>query len=195
MHADRLNRLLLTILGLLALAIGTLGLVAGFGGFGQRLAHRRLFDNTASHYIGRNGDWLWILAALAALIILILALRWLYLLLFSTDRAESVTVPSPNTKQQTGGQTHLIPAALSDAVAAEINTYRGVSAARARVLNDPRDPHLVVTVAIERGADIAALRNRIDHEALAHARTALDRPELPVQLDITIAKATTSRAR
>lgn len=195
MHADRLNRLLLTILGLLALAVGTLGLIAGFGGFGQRLAHRRLFDNTASHYIGRNGDWIWILAAIVALIILILPLRWLYLLLFRTDRADSVTVASPNTEQQVGGQTVLMSTALSDAVAAEINSYRGVGAARARVLSDPGDPHLVVTVAIERGADVAALRNRIDHEALAHARAALDRPELPVQLDITIAKTTASRVR
>ena len=49
----------------------------------------------------------------------------------------------------------------------------------------------MVTAILEETADLAALRQRIETEALTHARTALDNPDLAVQLDLTV---TTRRA-
>jgi hypothetical protein len=51
---------------------------------------------------------------------------------------------------------------LTEAVAEETEGYRGVSSARARLLGDPADPELVLTVALEETADFAALRQRIE---------------------------------
>ncbi len=199
MHADRANRVILLLIGLLALVAGTLGLVAGFGGFGPRLQHQHLYDNEVSRYIGRNGVWLWVLAAVAGLVLLLLALRWLYALLFSTDRADTVAVRNGSNRKghaaRTAGRTLVLPAAISDAVTDEIRDYRGVAAARARVLGAANSPRLVVHVSVARDADIAALRDRIDQGALAHTRTALDRPDLPIQLDITVADTVTGLGR
>ena len=45
MHADRTNRTVLTLLGLLLLLTGAAGLVASVGGFGKAFSHTALFDN------------------------------------------------------------------------------------------------------------------------------------------------------
>jgi hypothetical protein len=39
---------------------------------------------------------------------------------------------------------------------------------------------------LEHSSDLAALRRRIETNAVAHARQALDNPDLPVILDLTI---------
>jgi hypothetical protein len=67
-----------------------------------------------------------------------------------------------------------------------VASYPGVAAARSRLIGDPYTPTLVITADLEESADLAALRRRIETEAAKHAREALDRPELPVQLDLTI---------
>ena len=66
-----------------------------------------------------------------------------------------------------------------------------MDSARARLIGDPAHPQLIVTATLEESADLPALRRRIQTGALAHARAALDRPELPTQLDLTV---TTKRA-
>jgi hypothetical protein len=182
MHADRANRAVLTLFGLLVLLAGIFGLTASVGGFGKAYAHRALLANRASTYVGAHGDWLWPAAAAVCLLIALIALRWIAALLLSTDRAGDITV----TRGSREGTTIMHPAALSGAVTREIETYRGVSTAKARVLGDPGDPELVITVTASRSADLAALRHRIESEALSHARHALGKPDLPIQLDIEV---------
>jgi hypothetical protein len=182
MHADRINRLALALFGLLVLLAGVASLVASVGGFGTPLSRHALFANRVSAYIGRHGDWLWPAAAAACLLIALVALRWIVALLLSTDRAADITVTG--TSKQ--GTTIMHPAALTGAVSREIATYHGVHTAKARVLGDPRDPNLVVTVTAAQSADLRALCDRIESEALSHARQALGKPHLPIQLDLDV---------
>ncbi len=76
------------------------------------------------------------------------------------------------------------PAALISALASEISSYHGVETAKGRVIGDGSDPELVLTVTTATSADLAALRRRIETEAIAHARHALGQPSLPVRLDL-----------
>jgi hypothetical protein len=69
-------------------------------------------------------------------------------------------------------------------VTREISGYHGVEAARGRVIGDGRDPEIVLTVTPAPLADLHALHRRIEAEALAHAREALSKPALPIQLDL-----------
>ena len=57
MHADRVNRIALIVLGLLVLAAGAAGMTASVGGFGQAFSHRTLFDNRCKrlHRPARRG--------------------------------------------------------------------------------------------------------------------------------------------
>jgi hypothetical protein len=187
MHADRTNRTMLLLFALLLIAVGLDAGAASIGAYGTHTQHSLLMANPTAHFIGSNGAWLWPVAAVAALIIALLALRWLLALLFSTDRSGDLAIQSSSG----AGRTTLANGALTDAVVGEIEGYRGVNSARARLIGDAEDPELVVTAGLEESADFTALRQRIETEALTHARQALGNMALPTQLDLTI---TTKRA-
>ena len=190
MHADRTNRVMLTLFALALTAAGVAGALAGLGALGRAAKHDVLVSDPLSDYVGRHGDWLWPVVALAAAIIALLALRWLLALLFSTDRAGDL----PLTGDRSAGRTTLSAAALTDAVASEIHSYPGVHSARARLIGDPLAPTLVVVATLEESADLPALRRRIEANAVRHARQALDNPELPVRLDLTMTSRQAQRA-
>ena len=182
MHADRTNRTMMLVFALLLIAVGLDAGAASIGGYGTGAAHSHLMANPTGHFIGANGIWLWPVAAVAALIVALIALRWLIALLFSTDRSGDLLIRSGSG----AGRTTLASGALTDAVAEEIEGYRGVNSARARLIGNREDPELVVTAGLEQTADFAGLRQRIETEALTHARQALGDMALPTQLELTI---------
>lgn len=184
MHADRTNRFVLGLFGLLILAVGAAAMTASFGGFGSGFARRALFDNRVSSYIGQNGTWVWAAAAFVCLLMALAALRWILVLLVSTDRASDLTVPGGNDQ----GTTKLPPAALTGALAGEIEAYHGVDAAKGRVIGSGNEPRVVVAVTASQSADLAALHRRTEALALAHARQALGKPDLPIQLDLDVSR-------
>lgn len=184
MHADRTNRVALTLLGLLVLAAGAAAMTASAGGFGTAFSRRTLFDNQASSYIGANGTWVWAAAAFVCLLLFLAALWWLLVLLVSTDRAGDITIPG--SKDQ--GTTMLPPAALTGALAGEIETYHGVTAAKGRIIGNASDPLIVLTVTAAPAADLPALHRRLQTQALAHARHAVGNTDLPIQLDLDVTR-------
>jgi NADH:ubiquinone oxidoreductase subunit 5 (subunit L)/multisubunit Na+/H+ antiporter MnhA subunit len=188
MHADRSNRAALIVFAALVAAVGALGVAASYGLFGSSVKHETMLDNAFARFVGRNGEWFWIVVALLALLLVLLAVRWLLTILFSTDRTASMRISSDGP-----GRTELSSGALTDAVSAEIDGYRGVNAARARVIGDPQDAELVVVVTVEEGADLPGLVARIESEALAHAREALGNPSLQITLDLAVTTKRSSR--
>ncbi len=136
MHADRTNRLALTLFGLLVLIAGAAGMAASAGVFGAAFSKRTLFANRVSAYTGHHGTWVWAAAAAVCLLIALAALRWILVLLVSTDRAGDI--PLPVSTQE--GTTILQPAALTGALTREIGTYHGVDTTRGRIIGDASDP-------------------------------------------------------
>ncbi|MEP6599813.1 MAG: alkaline shock response membrane anchor protein AmaP [Actinomycetota bacterium] len=182
MHADRTNRAMMVVLALLLLAAGGVGIIASFGVLKPAYKHRTLLHNSVSHYIGHHGDLLWPAAAVVALVIVLLSLRWLLSLLFSTDRAHDLDVAGGGGT----GKTTLNPAALNAAVVQEIEGLPGVDSAKARIIGAEDDPELVVTARLQQGVDLVAARHRIVDGPLRNARTAMDRADMPIQLDLLV---------
>jgi hypothetical protein len=180
MHADRTNRIVLALFGFLLLLAGAASMAASTGVFGAAFSRRTLLANPVSVYAGHHGGWAWPAAAGVCLLIGLAALRWILALLVSTDRVGDITIPGGNDQ----GITTLHPAALTDALAREISGYHGVETAKGRVIGDGSDPEIVLTVTAARSADLHALHRRIETEAIAHARHALGKPSLPIQLDL-----------
>ncbi|WP_019819096.1 alkaline shock response membrane anchor protein AmaP [Saccharomonospora saliphila] len=189
MHADRTNRTVLLVLALLLLAAGGFAGAASIGLFGEATRRRMLTDNVVAEFIGRNGAWFWPVAAAVAVLVVLLCLRWLLAILFSTDRTGDLPVSGSGP-----GRTTLSSSAVPNAVSEEIESYHGVDSARARLVGPEERPTLVVTATLEEGADLAALRERIETEAMARARATLDRPDLPIRLDLVVSPRRTARA-
>jgi hypothetical protein len=185
MHADRTNRVALIVFGLLTLAAGVGGMAASTGVFGTAFSRGTLFANRVSGYIGDHG-WVWYAAAGVCLVITLAALRWIVALLISTDRAGDIPIPVASRQ----GTTILRPAALTGALAREIGTYHGVDAARARIVGDAAAPEVVIAVTASQTADLHALHQRIETEALSHVRHAVSNTSLPIQLDLDISRRT-----
>ena len=184
MHADRANRTALILFGLLVLAAGAAGMTASVGGFEQAFSHRFLFDNAVSAYIGHH-QWVWYAAAGLGLIIAAAALLWIAILLVSTDRTDDIPIPVATHE----GTTVLLPAALTGALTREIDAYHGVEAVNGRIIGDAHDPEIALTVTASQTADLHALHQRIETEALAHAREALDMADLPIRRDLAVSRA------
>lgn len=177
----RLDRVLLLGLGLLLTAAGVLGLLVGLGVFGAPSPDKPVFDNVVGRFVGDNGAWLWPVIAVAGLLLGYLALRWLVGQLRPTAVRDLQLEPRSTT-----GQTGLVSSAVTDAVTGEISRYRVVSSAGARLTGDELDPELRLRVQLDARADVAAIRRRIETEAVARVRQALDRPEMPVRLDLVV---------
>jgi hypothetical protein len=184
MHADRTNRVALTLFGLLVLFVGVAGMITSVGAFGNGFSRRTLFANRLSAYIGQHGTWVWPAAAGVCLLIMLAALRWVVALLISTDRTGDIPIPIKTHE----GTTILQPAALTGALTREIGTYHGVDSARSRIIGDAHAPAIVVAVTASQSADLHALHQRIETEALAHARQAIGHADLAIQLDLGVSR-------
>jgi hypothetical protein len=180
MHADRTNRAMLTLFGLLLLAAGGAAMAASLGVFGASFSRHTLLANRVSAYFGSHGGWLWPAVAAVCLLVGLACLRWMLALLASNDRAGDIIIGSSTDE----GTTILRPAALVDALTSEVSAYHGVDSAKGRVIGDGRDPEVVLTVVTTSAADLRALHHRIEAEAFAHVRQAAGNPSLPMQLDL-----------
>lgn len=188
--AARLHRLLLLLLAVLLLTAGVSVLLTGLGTFGSRLRHRAVFDNGISRYVGAHGIWMWPVLAIAGLLLAYLALRW-FLTLFNVDGLPRIDL----TARGTAGRTEVDSTSVTAAVTYQVQQYREVTNATAHVQGDTRDPHLAITVTATADADLTLLRQRIEADALADLRRALQRPELTVRLDLKVSSKTSARSR
>jgi hypothetical protein len=177
----RTNRVVLALLGLLLAAAGAAGLAAGLGAFGDDVRTRTVIPPATRDWVSRH-DWFWILVAAGCILVALLALRWL-LAQTSTNRIGALELESDRRP----GRTVMTARALTDAVADEIGSYRGVRGSSAGLLGDRAAPTLLVRATLDGRADPAEVRTRIQTDALAHARHALDAPDLPVRLELRLA--------
>ena len=100
------------------------------------------------------------------------------------------TDPSgPGAADVAVGRTDPPAGALSTAVGSEIQTYPGVRS-DAHLTGDPDQPQMNLNVTVDPDVDVPRVRRRIVDEAVAHARTALDTPDLATQLKLTVARPT-----
>lgn len=174
-RVNGLNRSLLTLLGLLLLAAGGLGLAYSFGAFGDG-QHPLVPEGMRA--FAADQPWSWWAVAGVCLLIALLALVWL-LAQLRTDRVGSVDL----TTDDRDGLTTLNGGAFTDAVETETKQLRGVVGASAH-LRDRRGRRLLLGVDLAEYADIAEVRSAVEDRVITHARQAIDDPELPVDVEL-----------
>lgn len=180
-RVDRINRVLLVLLGLLCLAGGIVVLLLSYRVFGTGTARQPLLRPATRGFADRNSGWFWLAVAIGTLIIALLALRWL-LAQLSVARVGALEVddhPLGRTSVSTGG--------LSEAVQAEVQAYHGVDHASAHFYQTSTRPRLRLDVRLLPTADPGAVRTRLESEALAHVARATGRKDLTSLVRLQIA--------
>ncbi|MBA9007627.1 alkaline shock response membrane anchor protein AmaP [Thermomonospora cellulosilytica] len=180
--AAGLNRIGLTIVGLLLLAGGGAALARALGVWGQGAAREPLLTDGLRTLPDTYG-WFWYAVAVGAVLVTLLALAWL----LAQSRSEKLGGLSLDDRS--GGSTKVSAAALTSAVEEDVAAHPGVEKARARLLGSRRHPRLVMTVAYGVRADPAELRGEVVPAAVARLRNALDRETLPTVVRLRLVDA------
>jgi hypothetical protein len=173
-HLDRLNRIVISFLGLLLVAAGAYGLARGWGAFGDRRADQALLDPDVRDLVADNDRWFWAAVAAIAILIALAAASWLRAQLRASPSLSQLRIPVEGG----AGRTVLDAGAVSGAVRRDIEEDPDVGSARVRVVPGPDGVALDVRASVADGAEVHAVRERIEVEVLDRARAALDRPEL-----------------
>jgi len=178
---DRLNSTVLTLLGLVLVGIGMYGLARGYGAFGDARAADPVLDDGVRDSVSRNSNWFWPFTAVVSLLLSWLGLRWL-LAQIATPVVHHLPVRADGP-----GHTELSASGATAALAADIETYNGVRAARARLVGD-LPPEVEVTVDVHDDTDVASVRRRIEEHALARFQHALELGDLRARVHVRLAE-------
>lgn len=181
-RTDRVNRAVLTFVGLLLVGIGGYGLARGWGAFGERTASNPLLPDSWRDFVSRNEDWFWPAAAVGSLLVGVLGLRWLRAQ-FAAGTPKGIDL----THREDGGTTVVRPAGAARALAGEIEGYRGVTQASARLTGDAEAPEVDLRVEVSDDCNLSQLRTRIDGEALTHLEHALELDAVTANVEFRLA--------
>ncbi|WP_460861583.1 alkaline shock response membrane anchor protein AmaP [Nocardiopsis coralliicola] len=179
------NRWGLAVVGAVLFAGGAAASAAGAGLLGGSAAGAEL-----GALAGTAPGWLPWAAAAAAVLIALLALRWIAAQ-GRTDTVGSVQLePEGGADSGAGpgtGRTTLTAGAAQEALEQAAAACPGVRRARARITESSRTPGLRVDVTLDDDADIAAVCGTLRTGPLNDLRTALERDRLRTVLRLTMA--------
>ena len=188
--ADRVNRIGLSLLGLILVGAGSYGLARSWGAFGDGSASDPLLLDSWRGFVVRQESWFWPAAVAVSLLVGLLGLRWL-----RGQLAAATPDAIDLTHREDGGTTTVRPAGAAQALAGDVEGYRGVNRASARLAGDPAAPDVDLRVEIADDCNLPALRSRIDDEALARFRQALELDTLDVNVEFRLAAPAGRRVR
>jgi hypothetical protein len=176
-RANVINRVVLTVLGLLLLTAGGLGLAVSVGAFGESRADNPVLPQEVSTFPDGR-PWFWWAVAGALLLIAVLALRWL-LTQLKTDRTTRLDL----TTNARDGYTTLHTSALTNAVEDEALGIAGVTNVSASV-HERRGQRVFLRVGLAESADIDEVRTRLENEVVTHLREGVTDPRIPVTIEL-----------
>jgi hypothetical protein len=192
---DRINRLLLLLLGLVLLGGAIVGLIASYGGLGEAPQQDVVLSESVREFFGRHGGWLWAVLALLALLIAYVGYRWLRSQLATTPRIREIDLTQSRPEGRRGGVTVVDGVAASRALAEDIERAPGVLSSSARLIGEPDSPVVVMTVEVDDAADVGAVRRRIEEQSLERLRSALEWEGVPAELRVVLAGPPGRRVR
>lgn len=174
---DRVDRVVLFVIGLVLVVAGGLGLAAANDAFdldtpGQ--IYRRAVDDVAVQPAA------WATGALTALAILaILGLVWAWRQIVA--RADGPALGTVDMQDTPRGRTTVEPIAVARALARDLESVDGVTGAKVRVVDVGPQPHIVASVELDAQASPAAVRAGVE-EPIARACRVLVVPDMTVDL-------------
>lgn len=195
-RADRVDRLVLTVGGGLAVLAGAAALAVGAGAFGDEAAEATLLGPGLQDAVDRHGVWFALGATVALGFVAALALRWLVFLMRPAPTASTLHLTEHDLESpadgaagldSTGdvpGRVTLDPRALVGAVEREVQALPGVASASVRI-PDRRPVEVHAAVDLLDGSDVATLLRAVDDDVRTHVRAATGLDDLRVLVELT----------
>jgi hypothetical protein len=182
-NLDRLNRVVVSVLGAVLIAAGVYGLLRSFNW--QDVLGRGAEDDPLLLDGVRNAfadnDWLWWLVALGALAVAWVGWKWLRLQLLPTPSLTTMHLPTVDRSR-----TELSAAAVAAAVERDLEADPDITSARVRVVGTDEAPELDLRVGASDRAAAPVVRSRIETTVLPRARAALERDDLTATVRIRL---------
>jgi hypothetical protein len=182
----RLNRVLLALLGVVAVAAGGFGLAAHFG----RVSVVRAAAPVLPHQ-NTPPTWVFYVITAAAVVAGLLCLRWLLAQVAVRPRARTWQLEHDPSHGRTELTTGVAVAPFTE----EVTAYPGVRTVRATLAGTHRDPALAVVIGATQDADLAAIRARLAADGLPRLRQSLDLGTLPTTVEFRAAPGASGRTR
>jgi len=174
----RLNRFLLTLLGVAAVAAGGFLLAARWGHIPGLTPGASVFPHPHT-----PAYWVYYAVAAGAVIVGLLCLRWLVAQLALRPRARAWQLERDPSQGRTDLATGVAVAPFTE----EITGYPGVRSVRATLGGTHRDPSLTVVIGATADADLSGIRSQLATQGLPRLRQALDLPALPATVEFRAA--------
>ena len=195
--ASRLNRTWLTIIGVVLLLVGAVGLLLSIGQAGPLVRQtglgwtpptpdRHLFGSATAGAFGSAG--IVVVTAVVAVVLGLLGLAWL---IAQIPRANAAK-PFRLHDDAASGLTRVDSSVLTDAVRTQVESLPGVTSASAVLRGSAQRPDLTLKVTTDDRTDVGALLARLHDQVAADLGDALDTRlgRLGVQVEIAAAKST-----
>lgn len=160
--SDTGNRVVLGLLGLLLLAAGVIGLLAG-AGLAPLLEPSRIYAELLSGFQARADLW-WPVSVAAAVVVALLGLVWALRQLVVRRPGGSVgdvVVRSADDR----GRTSVAASSLASVAAMDLRRVPGVLDSTARLVNHPHRPDLRARLDVRPDADLGEVRRGADEVA------------------------------
>lgn len=171
----RLNRALLTVIGILLLAAGAFVLLTALGVLPWLPPQQRLLPGGTT-----LASWVPYLVVVVAILVGLACLPWL--------AAQTIRRPKTSTWRLADdpdtGLTTITNATAVDPFETEVENHQGVRSAHAWLTGHPDDPYLVVRVRTEHDTQLDTLRDHIHGHAVPRLRQALGLEQLPTTVHI-----------
>lgn len=184
-----LDRILIALLGVLLLAGGAAVLLVGTGVFGAGRATRPVVDPIAVGWVSGHRPLVLGIAVALGFLVFVLGLGWAVRSIRPEPKPDVVLDHSP-TRELT-----VTSSALSEAVRADAENVTDVDRARVRLVGDPDNPALRITLWLRQGANLRTVWNELDSQVLGRAREALGVDTLPAAVRIELDAADRQRVR
>jgi hypothetical protein len=184
---DRLDRLVLTGLGVLLAAAGAYGLLRGGGGLGDGAADDPLLLPSVRDFVADNQLLFWAAAAIVALVVAWLGYRWLraqFPASKTVRHLEFEAGPPAPAAPASQGEIRLSSAAAAQALQDDLEAHDDVGSAKARLLRGRPRPDVELRVGVADDVDVAALARWIEDEALGRLAQALQVDELTARTEV-----------
>ncbi|CAN5150575.1 hypothetical protein BH20ACT9_BH20ACT9_16370 [soil metagenome] len=176
--SDTANRVVLGLLGLLLLAAGVVGLLAG-AGLAPLLEPSQIYAELLSGFQARADLW-WPVSVAAAVVVALLGLVWALRQLVVRRTGGSVgdlVVGSADDR----GRTSVPATSLASVAAMDLRRVPGVLDSTARLVNDPHRPDLRARLDVRPDADLSEVRRGAD-EVAGRLETVLGVDRLPTHV-------------